>query len=469
MSHTKKLLKNTAIIAIGKLSTQVVSFLLLPVYTSVLSTAEYGEYDFVMTLSLFIVPVITLLMEESMFRFLIDASNEKEMSKVISQTFVFTIISCFFFSLLCYFVGFKIFNFKYTLELIIINCATIIMGLSNSLARGVGNIKLYSFSNFIASLLTIIFNVLFIVYLNLGLLGMLYGYAISNFIAAVFTFVVMNTHKYVKLSNFDKVMMNEMVRYSIPLVPNSISWVIMNMSSRLIITTTMGNSANGVFSIASKFPNLINTLYGFFYTSWKETASRSIKDSNHESFYNFIYANLKRLLISLVVMMISVMPFAFSFLINESYSEAYYYIPLLSISMYFANLSGFYGGIFTAYKDTKILGTTTVIGAFVNVIVTIFFIKHIGIYAAALGSMVSNIITNSIRYKKVIEVEKLNSDKKLYAMTFVVLIIILATYYYNEIYSNIFALILSTLFCIFINKELIFNIIAKLRNIPRIS
>lgn len=77
MNQKKQLLKNTAIIAIGKLSTQIVSFLLLPLYTAKLSTEEFGTYDFFVTLSVFLLPIITLLMEESMFRFLIDADDLK--------------------------------------------------------------------------------------------------------------------------------------------------------------------------------------------------------------------------------------------------------------------------------------------------------------------------------------------------------------------------------------------------------
>ena len=69
MNQKKQLVKNTLIIAIGKLSTQIISYILLPLYTAKLSPSEYGTYDFVCTVSLFLCPVITLLMEESMFRF----------------------------------------------------------------------------------------------------------------------------------------------------------------------------------------------------------------------------------------------------------------------------------------------------------------------------------------------------------------------------------------------------------------
>lgn len=43
MSNGGELAKNTAVIAVGKIATQLVSFLLLPLYTAVLSTEDYGR------------------------------------------------------------------------------------------------------------------------------------------------------------------------------------------------------------------------------------------------------------------------------------------------------------------------------------------------------------------------------------------------------------------------------------------
>ena len=92
MSHQSQLIKNTIIIAIGKLGTQVISYFLLPIYTALLTPGDYGTYDFICTLAIFICPLITLLMEESMFRFLIDAKSDKEKKSIISQTIIYSVI-----------------------------------------------------------------------------------------------------------------------------------------------------------------------------------------------------------------------------------------------------------------------------------------------------------------------------------------------------------------------------------------
>ena len=99
--------------------------------------------------------------------------------------------------------------------------------------------------------------------------------------------------------------------------------------------------------------------------------------------------------------MIAFMPIVFRILINKNYYSAIYYVPILLLATYFANISGFYGGIFTAYKDTKIMGTTTVVAAIINLGVNIAMIRIFGIYAAAISTLVANFTVYIYRRIKV--------------------------------------------------------------------
>ena len=83
MSKKKELMKNTIIIFMGKVCTQLISFLLLPLYTSYLLTEEYGFVDLVTTYVTLIVPIITMELEMSVFRYLVDCrKDEKEKKKI---------------------------------------------------------------------------------------------------------------------------------------------------------------------------------------------------------------------------------------------------------------------------------------------------------------------------------------------------------------------------------------------------
>lgn len=273
MNQKKQLLKNTIIIAIGKLSTQIISFLLLPLYTSKLTPEEYGSYDFLVTLSVFLLPIITLLMEESMFRFLIDAEEPKERKKVITATVFYMIFGTIIFTIISGIVM-AIIQYEYGLLFILFVISNIILSLSNCLARGDGKIKLYSLSNFILGASTIVLNIIFIVPLEMGVNGLLLANTIANGATALIMLKKLRLKKYISKKSLSRKKLNQMIRYSVPLVPNNISWIIISLSDRLMLTAMSGSAANGIYSIANKFPNVIYTCYGFFSTAWKESAAR---------------------------------------------------------------------------------------------------------------------------------------------------------------------------------------------------
>ena len=471
MNQKKQLVKNTLIIAIGKLSTQIISYILLPLYTAKLSPSEYGIYDFICTISLFLCPIITLLMEESMFRFLIDAVSKNEEKRIISQTIIYTLFGTIIFIPLAIillnvateYTGALIFAF------IVFVISNIFIGLSNALARGLSRIKLYSFSNFILGIGTIILNIIFILFLKSGAEGLLWANSIANIGVALVIFAKLKLWTYI--GKFNKKLMKEMIRYSVPLVPNSISWNIINMSDRIILTQVLGSASNGIYAMASKFPNIINVVYGYFYTAWKESAARITKEENKDKYYNSIYHDTKRLLFSVTICLIAVMPFAFPILINNAYAESYKYIPIIMISTYYSNLSSYFGGIFAAYKNTKIMGTTTVVAAVINLIIDLLLINTIGIYAACISTLIADLIVFSYRKMKLKKYIKLKELK--WVGPTIILSIICLSYYTkymkfvpSPIYwiLNIVSLLLAITYSISNNYKLIKPIIAKLKN-----
>lgn len=452
MNQKKQLLKNTVIIAIGKLSTQIVSFLLLRLYTSKLTTAEYGTYDFLVTLSTFLLPIITMLMEESMFRFLIDAEDLKSKKRVITATIAYTTVGTIIFTLIAG-IAMGMMQYEYAIVFLLFIISNILIGLSNALARGTGKIKLYSFSNFILGASTIALNIVFIVGFKWGVNGLLWSNTVANSITAIVVLIKLHLPQFISKKDLDKKTMSEMLRYSIPLVPNNLSWIIISLSDRLMLTWMIGANANGLYSIANKFPNIIYTFYGFFSTAWKESAARILKEENKVEYYNSIYKDIKFFLKAIVLGLIAIMPFAFPLLVDSSYNEAYIYIPALVISIYYTNMSNFYGGIFTAYKNTKIMGSTTVVAAIMNVVLNLVFIPRFGIWAATLSTLISNVIVFAYRRYRLKEYIRLN-EKFNYAF-WILLVITLITYYKNNMILNIIMFVVVLAYCIITNKNFI--------------
>lgn len=457
----KELMKNTIIIALGKFSTQVISYLLLPLYTSILSTNEYGIYDFLVTACIFIVPFITLLMEESMFRFLIDEESIDGKSKVMSNASIYSIFSMIVWCFII-FIILNIFKYKYTLVFILYIASCILITLTNSITRGMSKLKLYSISNFILSFITIILNILLIAVYKFGVNGLLYSTIIANTLTSLYIFFKLKIYKYIKIKYVEKQELKKMVKYSYPLVPNSIGWTIINISDRIIVTLFLGSSANGIYAMANKFPNIMNTFSGFFFTAFKENASKVVKKDDYEKYYNNILDIVHNAFIAISLLLITIIPFIFNIFINKNYSDAYNYIPILVIALFYGNISGFYGSLFVAFKDTKVIGKSTIIGAILNIIINLLLIKFIGIYAAIISTLVANYIVTLYRKIKIKEYVKLNKINNYYLSIFT-LILVSTIYYIKKPIFDIIGLVIAIIFSYIINKSLIKEILGSLK------
>ena len=452
----RDLFKNTFIIAIGKFSTQVLSYFLLPLYTSILSTSEYGIYDLLVTICIFVIPFITIMMEESMFRFLIDEENVDGKKKVMSTACIYALVSTFIWCSLGYLV-LTILGYQYRTVFILYMISSILMKLTNGISRGLSKIKIYSLSNVILSLLTIGLNILFIAVFKWGVYGLLYSTVIANVLTFTFVLLKLKVYQYVKPKYYDKKRLGVMIKYSFPLVPNNISWYIINISDRIIVSSVLGSSINGIYAMANKFPNIMTNLASFFFTAFKENVAIAVKKDNYEKYYNEIYVIVHNAFIAISLVILSVLPFIFNIFIKKDYVAAYEYIPLLVISLYYGNMAGFYGTIFTAFKESKTIGKSTICGAIINLVVHIALIYFIGIYAAIISTLVSNYAVALYRKIKLKDYVTFKPLKNYYFAIFMMLFIA-GLYYIKNIYIHLIALVISAIYVFITNKDLIFDI-----------
>ena len=460
MNKKRELLKNTIIISIGKMSTQIITFLLLPLYTSKLTTNEYGTYDLLITISIFILPLITGLLEESMFRFLIDVKNPKDKDKVITQTIIGILISTVIFSIFSTLMLFITkYNYGFIFILYIISC--IFINVINALMRGLGNFKLYSFSNFVIGTIVLTLNLLFILVFKMGINSLLIASICANIGVSLYIFFRLKIYRFINIKEFDIKYLREMVKYSAPLIPNSISWNIIHLSDRIIISKFLGNTYNGIYAVAGKFPNVVSATYNYFSTAWKENASKAILEEDGSEYFNEILKIVKNIMSSISILLIVFMPLLFKILIKQNYAEAYKYIPFLIISTYFSTIAEFYGGIFVAFKETKIIGRTTVVGACINLIIDLILIKFIGIYAAVLSTIISNIY---MMLKRRHEIKKyINVVEHIKFNTLLCLFAIIILYYVKTVYTDLAMIIVALVYIYMSYRKYINNFLQNIK------
>lgn len=463
MNEKKRLIKNTGMIAIGNISTKLVSFFLLPLYTALLSTSEYGTFDYILSIATFCVPFVSVLMDESIFRFLIDCKKQEEKEKVISTALVIVLIGMVCFTL----VGIPVMqglHYHYTYYTMIYILLNVMSGMISAILRGIGRTDQYALFNFLLGSIQVALNVVFIAAFRMGVGGMLMASILTQFFVSTIFIFRIRLWRYFDFRIVDSQMAKDMIVYSLPLIPNNVSWTIINLSDRIVLMNWLGSEATGLYAVSYKFPNLMDTVYGFFYQSWKESSARVMGDDSQNDFYNTVYEYLKNFMFALVLVMSAFMPLIFRIMINKNYYEALFYVPILLLATYFANISGFYGGIFTAYKDTKIMGTTTLTAAILNLTINLLMIHKFGIYAAAISTLVANFLIYLYRRWKVSKYIELNEDRRETVIAIASTIVIFALFYSKNLICIGLSCFISILYAVIMNRTLIMKLWNRLKS-----
>lgn len=458
LNREKDLTKNTIIITIGKVSTQFVSFLLLPLYTALLTTKEYGTIDLIITLVQLIIPISSLMIDQAVFRFLLIDETDNGKKKVITSAFMvllcISVITIVLYFLLAVFV-----ENDYKIWLLLILIVTAFSNLFLQIARGLKHVGDYALGSFVCSTSTIILNVICVVSLQMGALGMLIATFAGNFICCCFLFIKLKIGSFLSITSISKANAVEQLKYSIPLVPNQLSLWIINSSDRLIVSFFLGTAANGILAVSHKFPSLYMTFFNIFQLSWHQTGAVHYFDEDRDIFFSSIIKKMLSVFSTLCLAIIVVLPMVFNWFVNSSYNEAYYNIPIYMVAFLFNIVIGLLGAVYVATKKTAEMAKTTMIAAGLNIIVNIALIKYLGLYAASISTFVSYLVTMIYRIidtKKYLEIKY---DIKQFIVIGIASVVCCCIYYLNNKVISIIFFPVFLMYAYLINKELIYSII----------
>ena len=387
-SRTKYLFKNTAIFTIGNFATKVISFFLIPLYTNVLTTSEYGIVDLVVTISTITVPIITLNIMEAVMRFNLDKGADKnKITKIGIVILFFGMLLGLALIPLCRLWN-QISSFSILVYFYVVCSASSQVFLCD--LRGKELLVQYSIGNILNTLLIAGFNILFLLGFKLGISGYLLAYTIANAIVAVYALIIGKGYRAISAS-LDKRKMKEMLKYSVVLIPNSFMWWIMNSSDHVMVTSMIGVAANGVYAISYKLPTFISTFTGIFNQAWSYSAIREEDSEDVESYTN----NVFKFMISVIMLIgLCMMAFIKPFLkiyVSPNYYEAWQYTPFLIIGCVYLTLGTFMSTSYTVHKDSKGFLLSATFGAVLNIILNWFLIPSLDVYGAALATCISYI------------------------------------------------------------------------------
>lgn len=436
----KGLVSGTAVYFLGNMSITIVQLLLLRFVTGKLDPDIYGYFNLIVTIDNLITPLLTLQIGDALFRFFF-LSDEEKKKNYYSICMIVLGIGLVVLSVVL--LGINIFYKIEALPWIIAYVfSTNAYMIYQKIARSMGMNKRYVQANFVKSLTYMMLQMVCLYIFNWKIESLFFANIVSTIVFIVCLESKIHSLKYFSFKAIRLNEAKEMASYSVPLVPNTMFWWANSSVNNVIISGRLGLVSNGIFSVANKFPNVLNTVANVFMLSWQESM---IKDYDNNkgtsSFCNETFNMFYVLIFTAGFAAVPVIRLLFPYIVADSYQSALVYVPVIMLSVCFSNLSGFFGQVYGAVKDTKGIMKSTMLGTVVNLSITIGLIYFIGLWAPIMGTLFSNVVLVWRRYFRFKEQMNLSINIKRTILLIVEGITILLINYYGGLIPNLIAII----------------------------
>lgn len=400
----EKLGINIMMFAISSFGTKIIGFLLVPLYTSCLTTVEYGTADMLYTILSIILPVFSVDIADGVIRYVLDKSYKSSSVLLVAiKTISLGSIALYLLLWIIKAIGWLNVPKQYYVFLFLNFIFTSLYNTFVNYLKGKERIRNLVVAGLMCSLLNAGCNILFLTRFKMGIDGYLLAHVISVAVPMLYLLICAWHYGYLQFDKIsvDKKLEKEMLFYSAPLIMNGLAWWINNSLDRVFVSIICGMSANGLLAVAYKIPSILSMLQTIFNQAWSLSAIKEFDSEDSNGFIGNVYSyyGCALTISSSLILIINV--FLSKILYANDFFIAWQYTGMLVIANLFGGMSVCISGVFNAVKDTKTLAKTTVIGGIVNIIMNAVLIPLCGVQGAVVATMLSNLVVWVWRMYKV--------------------------------------------------------------------
>lgn len=386
MNRYKKLALDTLIVGIGTFGSKLLVFLLMPLYTAYLTTAQFGTAELITTTANLLIPVACLGISNGIFRFA--AERESDRAAVFSSSMALLGGGTLLFLLLSPLLLLVEYLAKTVVLIVLYVLTANLQAVCAQYVRATDRMRLFALQGIFNTLLTVIFNVLFLTVWNLGVTGYVLSVILGNLITAVFLILYAKLYRMFRVRSIDRTLMKSLLLFSLPMIPTTVCWLITDLSDRYMVTYFCDANANGIYSAAYKIPTVVTLLSGIFLQAWQFSAVVQAKDENAcRSFYSEVFRGFLSIVFIATACLIPASGLLATLLLNKSYWEAWYYMPTLLCAAAFEAIVSFLATVYMVRKKTIHSFLTALIGTGSNIFLNFLLIPQHGAIGAAVATL----------------------------------------------------------------------------------
>ena len=386
MNRYKKLFSDTIILGLGTFGSKLLVFLLMPFYTAWLSTSEYSTAELITSTANLLIPLACVGISQGIFRFA--AEREADKTAVFSSSIALLGIGLGGFCILSPLLGLIEYFDGYLWLIVAYVFFADVQAVCAQYVRAIDRTKLFALQGILNTLLTILFNIFFLVVCDLGVTGYVLSVVIGNILTTVYLAVAARLWRAFRLYAVSRHMMKELLRFSLPLIPTTVCWLITDLSDRYMVTYFCGADVNGIYSAAYKIPTLVNLLSGIFMQAWQFSAvAESSDEKGCAEFYSEVFRGFLSLIFIGSAGLILLSRFLTGLLLNKAYYDAWRYMPTLLCAVALEAIVSFLATVYMVRKKSMHSFFTAMIGTLLNLVLNLLLIPRMGALGAAIATM----------------------------------------------------------------------------------
>lgn len=379
------LFANITALGIGSFFSKLAVFLMLPLYTAVLTPAEFGTVDILLSTAALLIPLVSLGAPEAYFRFVAGGTPERAVTRLSLRFFLvgFSILLAFlpFLALFGVLRPYLPYLFLYIL-------ASVWHSFGAHRLRARGAYGMSSIQQLFCTLATVLLALLFLPVLNLGVKGYLLAILSADAVTALILQVYLRATRPVQVETSTP-LARPFTRYALPLVPTALLWWALSYFDRYILLATHGESAVGIYAAAGKLPALLTFAASVFMEAWHFSAIHAPKE-RRSLLFSRIYGALLPCLIAFVLFLVLFARPMVKILFASDFEAAAPFVPILALAALFTALSSFLGSIYVVKLRSGAALFSAALAVLVNLVLDLLLIPSLGAFGAAIATLASS-------------------------------------------------------------------------------
>jgi O-antigen/teichoic acid export membrane protein len=397
--NNKSLSGSVAWYGLGNLFVRSLSFILLPLYSNLISTTEFGNYSLLLS----VYAVVQVFFQFGMFgalnKFYIAEKSENKKLLIFSSILNSIIIIALFLTLILWLLSsdisviiFKSTDFKGLLTLTFVALFFETLGFYIlTLLRTMELAKKVVAYSAVGAILNLILNIVFVYFLRLSVYGIILAQLISG-IAILLILLPVIKDKYI--FRIDKGILFVVIKFSLPLLLANLFMAGSNVADRFILNIYSGREQVGLYSFAYRIALIMGILIASFTTAWNPHSLNLYYSSD----YKFTFGKVLNKLVAVSCLLLLVVSFLAGYLFdihifgvsffNSDYRAGIIIIPIIMIGYLFNGISSYYSVYPQVSNKSYHFMISELIAFLVNVLSNIILIPRFGIIGAALSTAI---------------------------------------------------------------------------------